>query len=193
MTQRSRTFITWLVLLALVVVPIGLAVFSPLLAWRQPIYIAAGFAGVVAMALLLLQPLLASRKLPGVSLGLSNRYHRVVGVSLLFLIMLHVAGLWLTSPPDVIDALLFRSPTPFAPWGVAAMWAVIISAIAALFRRKLPWRLKTWKRVHRTLALVIVLGSVVHAMLIDGTMEYVSKLVLCIAVVLATLMALRVR
>ena len=28
------------------------------------------------------------------------------------------------SPPDVIDALTFASPTPFSVWGVIAMWAV---------------------------------------------------------------------
>ena len=30
-------------------------------------------------------------------------------------VVIHVAGLWITSPPDMIDALLFTSPTPFSP------------------------------------------------------------------------------
>lgn len=40
-------------------VPIAVAAFSPLLEWRGPVYIAAGFAGILGMALILAQPLLA--------------------------------------------------------------------------------------------------------------------------------------
>ena len=46
-------------------------------------------------------------------------------------VIVHVAGLWLTSPPDVIDVLLFRSPTPFSAWGAIAMWAVFAAALWA--------------------------------------------------------------
>jgi len=46
-----------------------------------------------------------------------------------------------------------------------------------LFER--PWRI-----VHMSLAVIIVVGGVVHAMLVEGTMETVSKAVLC-ALVLA--------
>ena len=146
-----------------VAVPVAAAAMSPLLAWRDPVYIAAGFAGVVAMALLLFQPLLAAGQLPGVS------------------------GLWVTSPPDVIDALLFASPTPFSAWGVIAMWALFASALLAGLRRRL--RPRHWRRAHTLLAAVIVVGSVVHAMLIEGTMETFSKAALCALVVAATLMA----
>jgi hypothetical protein len=41
-----------------------------------------------------------------------------------------------------------------------------------------------WRLCHVSLAVLIVVGSVVHAMLIDGTMEIVSKVVLS-ALVLA--------
>jgi predicted ferric reductase len=81
------------------------------------------------------------------------------------------------------DALLFRSPTPFSPFGVVAMWAVFAVALLAFFRQRLG--LRTWRLVHLSLAAVIVAGSVVHAMLIEGTMETMSKAALCALVVAA--------
>ena len=165
-------------------VPLAVAAASPLLAWRQPIYIASGFAGVVAMALLLLQPLLAGSYLPGLQGRRGRRLHAWIGAGLVAAVVVHVAGLWLTSPPDVIDVLLFRSPTPFSVWGVVAMWAVFAAALLAAFRRRLRLRPKVWRLCHTALAAVIVSGSVVHAMLIEGTMGTLSKAALC-ALVLA--------
>ncbi|MEK9967378.1 MAG: hypothetical protein VW582_13580 [Rhodospirillaceae bacterium] len=95
-------------------VPVAAAAFSPQLAWRDPVYIAAGFAGVIAMSLLLLQPVLAGGYLLGLSTAVRRRFHRVVGVILVTAVVVHVAGLWITSPPDVLDALLFRAPTFFS-------------------------------------------------------------------------------
>jgi len=97
-----------------------------------------------------------------------------------------VAGLWITSPPDVIDALLFRSPTPFSAWGVVAMWTVFAAALLAFLRRRLRLRLHVWRFSHTVFAAVTVVGSVVHAMMIEGTMETISKAVLSLLVVAAT-------
>jgi len=101
-------------------------------------------------------------------------------------VLLHVAGLWVTSPPDVIDALLFRSPTTFSLWGVVAMWCVFASAGVAALRRRLQLQPHIWRWCHRSLAMIIVVGSIVHALLIEGTMETFSKLVLCALVFLAS-------
>lgn len=166
--------------------PIIAAAASPLLAWREPIYIAAGFAGIVAMALMLVQPLLAGGYLPGLPTLRGRRVHSVVGGLLVVAVVVHVAALWITSPPDVVDALLFASPTPFSLWGVIAMWAVFASALLAALRGQLLLRPRVWRLVHKALAAVIVVGSVVHALLIDGTMETVSKAILCVLVVAAT-------
>jgi hypothetical protein len=46
--------------------------------------------------------------------------------------------------------------------------------------------LRTWRIVHIPLAIVIVACSVVHCLLIEGTMETISKAVLCAAVLAAT-------
>ncbi len=184
--NRLRALLIWAILATILAVPLLAAAASPLLQWRQPIYIAAGFAGITAMALLLLQPLLAGGYMPGVSGLRGRRVHRWTGLLLVGAIILHVGGLWLTSPPDVIDALLFRSPTPFSVWGVLAMWAVFAAAFLAAFRRSLALSPRLWRRLHTLLAMVIVAGSVVHALLIEGTMETYSKAALCALAVAAT-------
>ena len=180
-----RSGLIWATLAAALIVPVVVAASSPLLAWRDPIYIAAGLAGVVALAMLLVQPLLAAGYLPGLRLRLGRRLHAWLGAGLVAAVVVHVAALWLTSPPDVVDALLFRSATPFSVWGVVAMWAVFAAALLAALRGRLRLRLIVWRLCHIGLAIVVVVGSVVHAMLIDGTMGFVSKAALCVLVMAA--------
>ncbi|WP_028466938.1 ferric reductase-like transmembrane domain-containing protein [Nisaea denitrificans] len=182
-----RTTLVWAVLVVAIAVPIAAAAVSPLLAWRSPAYIAAGFAGIIAMALLLVQPLLIGGYLPGLPAPRGRRIHRVIGAVLVIAVAIHVAGLWITSPPDVIDALLFASPTPFSDWGVIAMWAVTGAAVLAAFRRRFRMRVRTWRHAHTSLAAIVVVCSVVHALLIEGTMETLSKVALCTLVVLAAI------
>jgi len=175
---RLRIGLIWAVLAICVLVPTWFAALSPLLAWRDPIYIFAGFAGIIAMSLLLVQPLLAGRYLPGLNTRQSRRLHRLLGVGLVLLVAIHVVGLWITSPLDVVDALLFVSPTPFSVWGVIGMWAIFASALAVLLRPRLRLAPVTWRRVHTGFAVVIVTSTAIHAIQIVGTMEPVSKGVL---------------
>lgn len=163
---------------------IGAAATSPLLEWRDPVYIAAGLFGVVAMAFLAIQPLLAAGRLRGLSLQRSRRIHRLMGAALVAAVILHVAGLWITSPPDMIDALTFTSPTPFSNWGVIAMWAVFVAALLALCRRRVG--LRVFRIAHTALVVLVVITSCIHALLIEGTMETVSKVILCVFVLLVT-------
>jgi predicted ferric reductase len=183
--KLARATLIWAALAAVVALPVAAAATSPLLAWRDPIYIAAGFAGVIALGLMLVQPLLIGGYLPGLSAYRGRRVHHWIGGVLVVAVVVHVGGLWITSPPDVIDALLFASPTPFSAWGVIAMWAVFAVALLAALRRRL--RPRTWRIGHTVLAVVIVVGSVVHGILIEGTMETVSKAVLCALVLAATM------
>lgn len=182
----ARAALTWVALLLCGSVPVVASAASPLLAWRDPIYIAAGFAGVIALALLFVQPILIGGYMPGTTPARTRRLHRWVGATLVVSIIIHVAGLWITSPPDVIDALLFASPTPFSDWGVVAMWALFATAVLAAFRRRLRLQPRTWRSCHSLLAVLIVITSVVHSMLIEGTMEIWSKAALCLLVLAAT-------
>nr|WP_249161072.1 ferric reductase-like transmembrane domain-containing protein [Bradyrhizobium manausense] len=177
----------WSALAVAIGVPVALAATSEQLAWRGPVYILAGFAGIVALALVLVQPLLIGGYLPGLSAYRNRRAHHWIGGALALAVVIHVAGLWFTSPPDMIDALTFASPTPFSPFGVIAMWAIVAVALLAALRRRLGLRLKTWRIVHIPLAIVIVACSVIHCLLIEGTMETISKAALCALVLLATI------
>jgi predicted ferric reductase len=185
--RLARVSLIWAAVAASVVVPIAAAVLSPLHAWREPVYIVACIAGVVGLALMLFQPLLIGGYLPGFSPYQARRIHRWTGVAMLSAVIIHVAGLWITSPPDVIDALLFASPAPFSAWGVIAMWAIFAVAIMVALRQWLGLRPRIWRKVHTFLAVVIVSGTVVHSVLVEGTMEIWSKVGLCALVILATM------
>ena len=65
------------------------------------------------------------------------------------------------------------------------MWAIFAVALLATLRRRLG--LRTWRIAHMLLAIVIVAGSVVHGVLIEGTMETFSKVALCALVLAATI------
>ena len=185
--RLARVALIWAVLAAAIGVPIAASMASPLLEWRGPVYILAGLAGMIALGLVLVQPLLIAGYLPGLSAFRGRYAHHWIGGALVVALVVHVGGLWITSPPDMIDALLFTSPTPFSPWGVIAMWAIFAVALLALLRRRLGLRPRTWRIAHMSLAAVIVVGSVVHAMLVEGTMETMSKAVLCALVVAAAI------
>lgn len=178
-----RATVVWIALAAAILVPVAIAATSPLLAYRQPIYVAAGLAGVLGLCVLLLQPLLAGGYLPGLSARMSRLIHRVTGATLVALIVIHVAGLWITSPPDMIDALTFTSPTPFSPFGVIAMWAIFATATIAAIRRRLG--LRPFRLAHTAFGLVIVGTTVLHAVLIEGTMGTLSKWALSLLVLAA--------
>lgn len=168
----------WAVLALAIAVPLIVAGQSPLLQWREPIYIIAGFAGIVGLTLLLVQPLLIVGALPGIP---ARRVHIWTGSALVLAVVIHVVGLWITSPPDVVDVLLFRSPTPFSVWGAAAMWAVFGAALLAVMRKRVGLRI--WRLGHSVLVVVIITGTVVHAWLIEGAMGNITKGALCLMVV----------
>ncbi|MCK5931960.1 MAG: ferric reductase-like transmembrane domain-containing protein [Fulvimarina manganoxydans] len=190
MGSRLRGFLIWAALAGAVIAPVAIAATSDYLAYRSGIYIAAGFAGIVAMALILIQPLLAAGYLPGLTILQGRRLHRWVGASLVAAILVHVGGLWLTSPPDVIDALTFTSPTPFSDFGVLAMWGLFAAAMLAALRRTLGIRPAVFRFVHTALAVFVVVTGSAHALLIEGSMGPISKIALCALALVATVKAI---
>ncbi len=169
--------------------PVVLAAFSPWLAYRDAAYITGGFAGILALSLLLIQPLMVAGYLPGLRGPGGRRWHRRTGVAVVVCVVAHVGGLYITSPPDTLDALLLVAPTPFSVYGVTAMWGVLLTGLMALARRRIA-RPVLWRRAHNALAAVVVVATVVHAVQIEGAMELVSKWALCIAVLVATAVTL---
>jgi len=183
--RSAKAILIWVALAGALCVPIAAAAASPLHQWRNAIYIVAGLAEIVALGLMLVQPLLIGGYLPGPSPQRRRRAHQWIGGVLVMAVVIHVGGFLIASPPDAIDALLFRSPAPFSAWGVIAMWAIFAVALLAALRRRLGPR--RWRAAHMVLAVVIVVGSVVHGLLIEGTMETMSKAALCALVLLATI------
>lgn len=183
-----RTVAIWAALAALVVGPIAVAAASPYLQYRSGVYIAAGFAGMAALALLLIQPLLSAGALPGLRDSAGRTVHRWAGKLLLGAVALHVAGLWVTSPPDMVDALTFQAPTAFSAYGTIAMWALVVAALLAARRKRLSPRL--WRLGHSAAVTLAVVTSLAHALGVEGTMGATSKAVLCCAVLAALAAAL---
>jgi len=167
-------------------VPIALAAVSPYLQGRGIAYIVAGFAGVACLALFLIQPLLAAGYVPGLHPSVARRLHRAIGGVIAVGVLLHVGGLYITSPPDALDALLLVSPTPFSVYGVIALWGMMLTVLIVALRRRLRLRPVVWNTIHNGLALVVVIATIVHALQIEGTMEPVSKWVLSGAVLVVT-------
>nr|WP_226898626.1 ferric reductase [Mangrovicoccus algicola] len=177
-----RTGLAWGGLAAALCLPLALATASPLMQWRGPVYVTGCLAGIAALSLLLLQPLLASNRMPGLSPRQARRLHRLGGAVLAGAVGLHVGGLWITSPPDMIDALLFAAPAAFSLWGVLAFWLLAAAVILAALRHRAGLRSRRW---HSRLACAAAGGSIVHAMLVQGLMEPVSKTLLCLCVAAA--------
>jgi predicted ferric reductase len=188
--RRVSSALAWGSVAAVMIVPVAIAAFSPYLASRNMPYIVGGFAGIVGLSLLFLQPLLPAGYLAGSEGPAGRRWHRWLGVAIVVAVALHVGGLYLASPPDTIDALLLVSPTPFSVYGVTAMWGVAATAILVLFRRRLGLLHSVWRLIHNGLAAIVVVATVIHALQIEGAMEPGSKWMLCMAVVAATGLAL---
>ncbi|WP_299724687.1 ferric reductase-like transmembrane domain-containing protein [uncultured Tateyamaria sp.] len=169
----------WGGLALLVLVPLAIAASSPLQASRNAAYVVASLAGVAALGLLTLQPLLARGRMPDIAPPQQRKWHQRLGASLLILVGLHVGGLYLTSPPDALDALLLVSPTPFSVYGVVGMWAILATALLAATWRRLRLPPRVWRAVHTCLAILIVAATIIHAVQIEGTMGWYSKLALC--------------
>jgi predicted ferric reductase len=184
--RRVRALLAWTSVAAVMVVPVAAAAFSPYLPSRSMPYIVGGFAGIATLSALVLQPFLAAGYLPGSEGRTGRRWHQWLGAAIVVAVALHVAGLYLASPPDTIDALLLVSPTPFSAYGVTAMWGVVATALLVLFRTRLGLRYSVWRLVHNCLAAIVVAAIVIHALLIEGAMEPVTKWILCVAVIGAT-------
>lgn len=173
----ARWRLKWVLCVLAIAIVVGLAAMSPLLQWRGPIYIAACFAGIIAFCVMLVQPLLITGDLPTNRPLKARQLHRIVGMGIMILIIIHIVGLYWVSPMDVVDVLLLRSPTPFGLWGAIGFYAAFALSLVLVFKDRLS--VKTWRHAHLTLAMIIVVATILHALQIEGTMEQISKWVLC--------------
>jgi predicted ferric reductase len=114
------------------------------------------------------------------------RWHRWGGMAIIAMVVLHVGALYAYSPEDVMDALLLVAPTPFSLYGVIGLWCVILTGVLAAARRRLRFGHRRWRIAHSVLAVAIVSATAVHAVLIEGAMEEISKLAICLAALATT-------
>jgi predicted ferric reductase len=188
--KRMKAVLVWCLVMACVLVPVGIAAANPLQANRDALWIVGGMAGIAALALLLVQPLLAAGYLPGPSLTAGRRWHRWLGTMIVVTVGLHIIGLYLSSPEDITDTLLLVAPTPFSVYGVIGLCGVVLTAVLVAVRSRSGLRYTSWRIVHNALALVVVVSSIVHALLIEGAMGSVSKLILCALIFAVTVIVL---
>lgn len=176
----------WLIVAAIAAVPVIAAALSPLQRGRETLWIIGGMAGVVALSLLFVQPLFTATApvLTAARKGIS--WHRWGGVAIIAMVGLHVGALYAYSPEDVMDALLLVAPTPFSLYGVIGLWCVILTGVLAAARRRLRLGHRRWRIAHSVLAVAIVSATAVHAVLIEGAMEEISKLAICFAALATT-------
>lgn len=170
--------------------PVLVAAFNPLQLSRNPAYIIGSMSGIVALALLLVLPLLVAGYLPGTHPAHERRWHRWLGCTLVFAIFLHIGGLYVTSPDDMTDALLLAAPTPFSVYGVMGLWAMVLTAFLVAARKRIGLSQLWWAVIHNCIAIIVVIASVVHTLMIEGTMGNISKIILCVCILAVTITAI---
>lgn len=166
--------------------PIIAAAASPLQRGRELLWVIGGMAGVVAMSLLFVQPLLTAAAPHLLAARTGIRWHRAGGLAIVVLVALHIGALYVYSPDDITDALMLVAPTRFSLYGVIGMWCLILTAVLAATRRVLRLDYRLWRILHSVLAVAIVSASAIHAIQIEGAMEDYSKLAICLAALAAT-------
>ncbi|CAN7278953.1 ferric reductase-like transmembrane domain-containing protein [Bosea sp. LjRoot237] len=184
--DKGRRGLAWLAIAAVATIPVVAAAASPLQRGREFLWVIGGMAGVVALSLLFVQPLLTATAPVLMPAARGLRWHRWGGIAIVAAVALHIGALYAYSPEDVMDALLLVAPTPFSLYGVISLWCLVLTAILAAMRRRLRLSHRNWRIAHSVLAVAIVSAGVVHAILIEGAMEETSKLMVCIAALAAT-------
>src|SRR4051794_28812067 len=121
--RSARAPLIWIALALAIGVPIALAAGSEQLTWRGPVYILAGFAGIIALGLVLVQPLLIGGYLPGLSAYRGRRAHHWIGGALALAVGCHGSGLRTCSPPASTARLSSTSPSAFPPIYPCTRWA----------------------------------------------------------------------
>ncbi|KPH81976.1 ferric reductase-like transmembrane domain-containing protein [Bosea vaviloviae] len=184
-----RRIAAWILVAAIACVPVLAAAASPLQRGRELLWIIGGMAGVLALSLLFLQPLLMAATPPLMQVRAGVTWHRRGGIAIVAMVAVHIGALYLYSPEDITDALLLVAPTPFSLYGVISLWCLVLTAALAATRRVLKIGYRPWRILHSVLAVAVVGASAIHAIQIEGAMEEYSKLAICIAALLVTTVA----
>lgn len=184
--DERRRITAWIIVAIVAAVPVIAAAASPLQGGRELLWVTGGMAGVVALSLLFVQPLLMAATPLLIAARDRVRWHRLGGTAIVAMVALHVGALYAYSPDDITDALLLVAPTPFSLYGVISLWCLVLTAVLAATRRTFKLGYRLWRILHSVLAVAVVGAGAVHAIQIEGAMEEYSKFAICIAAMAAT-------
>jgi len=147
---------------ALVLLPLLLALTDAHLASASAALIVSTAAAALAVSALAVQPLLAgSGRL---------RWHRVLGATALVLVLVHLGGLFVESPKDTRFALSLDGPTR-GRMAALATFALIAVVALGVARARLPMSGPSWRILHGFLAVLVVGLGFGHAVLTDGALD----------------------
>lgn len=156
-------------IVALLLVPVAVALASPHLADAPPARLVATATGVLALGLLVFQVVLPGRPRRLVRAGLM-RLHRVVGLAVVALVLAHVGALFVYSPSDTLFALSPGAPT-YSRLGVVATFCLALTVALALGWRRLGLGRPEWRALHLSLAVAILITAFAHAVMVQGALD----------------------
>jgi hypothetical protein len=140
---------------------VGLALAGPHLADAPPLVVVSTVAACVAVAALAVQPWLTRRRVG---------WHLRVGGIVAVLVALHVVALLVEDPDDALYSMSLDGPTRARMALIATVLLAVVTLLGVL-RRRLRWSPATWRFVHGSLAALVVLLGVGHALLIQGALD----------------------
>jgi len=149
----------------LVLTPLGVALLVDPIARPRGFCVELGAAcGFIAFSLLVLECSLVSRlRAASAPFGTDvlMQVHRLMGLAALGFVVAH--PLLLLGPGRTLAALNPVPTTPFGRAGTIAVWAVVVIVLTSVGRRRMALSYEAWQRIHGVGALVVVVGSLVHA------------------------------
>ena len=118
-------------------------------------------AACLAVAALAVQPWLTRRRV-----GVHVRVGGIVAV----LVALHVVALFVEDPDDALFSMSPDGPTR-ARMALFATVLLVVVTLLGVLRRRLRWSPATWRFLHGSLAALVVVLGVGHAVLIQGALD----------------------
>ena len=154
---------------AVIAVPVTLALTDRHLADASAALVLSTAAGGLAVSALVLQPLLAR--------GRRIARHQILGTVAFVLVLVHVGALFAESPGDAWFALSPDGPTR-ARMALIATIALFGAVALGALRSRLSLGGGTWRVLHAYLAAVVIALGIGHAVLTDGALDDAGTTVL---------------
>jgi predicted ferric reductase len=147
-----------------------LALAGPHLTGAPVLLVVSTLAACLAVAALAVQPWLTRRRV-----GVHVRVGGIVAV----LVALHVVALFVEDPDDALFSMSPDGPTR-ARMALFATVLLVAVTLLGMLRRRLRWSPATWRFLHGSLAVLVVVLGVGHAVLIQGALDGWGTVVLLV-------------